>query len=97
MKITCPDCIGTGLQLPLCDGPCVTCSGKAEIERAVALPTVPRLPDTLDGRLVVELLDREDLSDWEASFCVSVEQQVAAGSALSEKQRTKIKQILNKG
>jgi len=97
MKITCPDCKGTGLQMPLCDGTCTTCNGKAEIERVAPPPTHPVMPDTTDGRLVQELLDREDLTDWESGFCVSVERQVADGRVLSEKQRNKIEQILNKG
>ena len=80
--------------MPLCDGTCVACKGAGEIEKVFPKRQGPHLPDTSDGDLVRQLCDKEDLSDWETNFCVSVERQVAAGGTLSPKQVSKIRQIL---
>jgi len=97
MKITCPSCKGTGLQLPLCDKTCELCHGAATIEKAMK-PTkkLKPLPANDDGALVQQLLDRDSLSEWETNFTISIEQQVRAGRALTEKQVEKAEEILER-
>ena len=96
MKITCEECKGTGLEMPLCDGPCPVCNGSGQVERvfAKANNSLKPLPMNEDGVLVQQLLDKEYLSEWETDFCISVEKQVRQGRALTEKQRNKIREIV---
>ena len=96
-KVTCMECQGTGLKMPLCDGPCPHCDGSGNVDKVYKKkPKRPELPDTPDGRLVDQLCEKDRLSDWETDFCVSVEKWVLAGKDLTDKQQKKIKEILSR-
>jgi RecJ-like exonuclease len=94
MKITCPECKGTGLRMPLCDAECPECEGSGNKEKIFEKKEKVKYPDTEDGELVGRLMDEEDLNDWEIKFCNSVGIQVMAGKSLTDKQRNKIREIL---
>jgi hypothetical protein len=95
LQIACPDCKGTGLQLPLCDGPCSDCGGSGQIVKEFKDKDSNPLPDTPDGKLVSQLCDLDELNDWETEFCIDMESWVEHRS-LTTAQRSKINQILEK-
>ena len=96
MRITCQERRGTGLRLPRCDAECTLCEGTGQLDKIFVKAGVPVLPDTEDAAQVRLLLDKERLGDWETDFTISVEKRVIAGDILTDRQRRKIKEILER-
>lgn len=97
MRIQCSQCLGTGLRMPLCDGPCENpdCV-EGQVEK-VFEKTFVDFVDMDDDDLVARLWETEDLNDWEYDFRDAMTDKVAVGKTLSDNMRNKIIQILSKG
>jgi hypothetical protein len=90
----CPICKGTGLVGPRMDSNCFNpaCSDGQVKE----VPRTPRFSDDSDDAcLVHDLCECLDLTKWEIDFCNSVCDRMDEGKDLTEKQRDKIREILN--
>jgi hypothetical protein len=99
MKKTCPECKGTGLKMPLCDSDCPDCGGEGqvEVEPHKYDDHEYEWPDTEDGRQLQLLNDKDNLSDWEITFCNGVTDWVLKQDrSLTGKQLETIKKILRK-
>lgn len=95
MKYPCPACQGTGLRMPLCDGPCENPDCKNGQVDKVFEKKFCDFADMEDDDLVSRLWEIENLNDWEYEFRDSVTDWIIENS-LTDKQRKKVEQILEK-
>ena len=96
MSVICVLCDGTGLAFPRFDSDCPVCNGRGQVEspKELHIPTPVVINDDCD--MANALCDLEDCSDWEANFAESIYRQVRAGRALTDAQKDKGQEILER-